>query len=108
MLNRLLTDDNPLLDHAFLCGLKNGQDGLLPDHGWLPYHLGCIEGDNWFRGRPAVYQAEFARRVCVRMGLGRGPRYARHGRDYYPQTAVRWALRARPRPALDGGRRPTK
>jgi predicted N-acyltransferase len=80
--NRLLPDDNPFLDHAFLRGLE--QHGcLLPEHGWLPHHLGVYRSGELVAAAPLYIKLNSHGEYVFDWAWASA--YARHGLDYYPK-----------------------
>jgi predicted N-acyltransferase len=80
--NRLLPDDNPFLDHAFLCGLE--QHGcLLPDHGWVPHHLSLYRSGQLVAAAPLYVKLNSHGEYVFDWAWASA--YARHGLDYYPK-----------------------
>ena len=80
--NRLLPDDNPFLDHAFLSGLE--QHGcLLPEHGWLPHHLGLYKSGQLVAAAPLYIKLNSHGEYVFDWAWASA--YARHGLDYYPK-----------------------
>jgi predicted N-acyltransferase len=80
--NALLPDDNPFVDHAFLCGLE--QHGcIVPSQGWQPYHLGLYDGETLVAAAP-LYLKGNSHGEFVFDGSWASA-YARYGLDYYPK-----------------------
>ena len=80
--NRLLPDDNPFLDHAFLCGLER-HGCLLPDHGWLSHHLGLYKSGELVAAAPLYIKLNSHGEYVFDWAWASA--YARHGLDYYPK-----------------------
>jgi uncharacterized protein len=80
--NRLLPDDNPFLYHAFLSGLE--QHGcLLPEHGWVPHHLGLYRSGQLVAAAPLYIKLNSHGEYVFDWAWASA--YARHGLDYYPK-----------------------
>lgn len=80
--NALVADDNPFVDHAFLCGLE--QHGCVKrELGWQPYHLGLYEGQKLVAAAPLYLKANSHGEYVFDWGWADA--YARHGLSYYPK-----------------------
>jgi len=80
--NALLPDDNPFLDHAFLCGLE--QHGCLRrEHGWTPHHLGLYSNDELIAAAPLYLKTNSHGEYVFDWSWAAA--YERSGLAYYPK-----------------------
>jgi len=80
--NALRVDDNPFLDHAFLCGLERHGCATI-DNGWQPHHLGLYEGGRLVAAAPAYLKFDSHGEFVFDWSWAHA--HARHGLDYYPK-----------------------
>ena len=80
--NALLPDDNPFVDHAFLCGLE--EFGCLHSRrGWTPHHLALHRGDELVAAAPCYLKGNSHGEYVFDWSWAGA--YERNGLDYYPK-----------------------
>ncbi len=80
--NRLLPDDNPFVDHAFLSGLE--EFGCLhPRRGWQAHHLALYRDDQLVAATPCYLKGNSHGEYVFDWSWAGA--YERNGLDYYPK-----------------------
>jgi predicted N-acyltransferase len=80
--NALLPDDNPFVDHAFLCGLE--EHGCLhARRGWQPHHFALYRDDALVAAAPCYVKGNSHGEYVFDWSWAGA--YERNGLDYYPK-----------------------